>query len=55
VRRPDGFNFTQDEQDAMLLKWPQPVIPAYHWKVREAFNPNHLGGSYYRTLTPSKV
>jgi hypothetical protein len=55
VRRPDGFNYTQDEQDAMLLKWPQPIIPAYHWKVREAFNPNHLGGSYYRTLTPSKL
>jgi hypothetical protein len=55
VRRPDGFNYTQDEQDAMLLKWPQPIVPAYHWKVREAFNPNHLGGSYYRTLTPTKV
>jgi glycolate oxidase len=55
VRRPDGFNYTQDEQDAFLLKWPQPIVPAYHWKVREAFNPNHLGGSYYRTLTPTKL
>jgi len=26
-----------------------------HYKVREAVNPKHLCGSYYRTLTPSKI
>ena len=24
----------------------------FQWKIREAFNPNHLTGSYYKTLTP---
>jgi len=55
VRRADGLNFTQEEHDAMYVNAPQPLFLAYQWKVREAFNPNHLGGSYYRTLTPSKI
>jgi hypothetical protein len=55
ARRPDGYNYTQEEHDAMFIKAPQPLIWAYQWKVREAVNPNHLGGSYYRTLSPEKL
>lgn len=55
LRRPDSYDYTQEEQDAMYINMPQPLVMAYQWKVREAINPNHLGGSYYRTLTPDKV
>ena len=55
ARKPDGYYFSQEEQDEMLLNLPQPLVAAYHWKVREALNPNRLGGSYYRTLTPDRL
>jgi glycolate oxidase len=55
ARREDGYNYTQAEQDAMFSKLPQPLTAIYQYKVREAFNPNDLGGSYYRTLNPDKV
>jgi len=55
VRRPDAHDYTQEEHDAMYINMAQPQVMAYQWKIREAFNPNHLGGSYYRTLTPSKI
>lgn len=55
TRRGDGYNYTQEEHDALFEKMPQPLLMAYQYKIREAFDPNHLGGSYYRTLTPSKV
>jgi hypothetical protein len=54
-RREDAYNYTQEEHDAFFVKMAQPHVMAYQWKIREAFNPNHLGGSYYRTLTPEKV
>jgi len=54
-RREDSYNYTQEEHDSFYVKMAQPHVMAYQWKVREAFNPNHLGGSYYRTLTPDKV
>ncbi len=52
ARRPDAYDYTQEEHDAMYEKLPQPLVPEYQWKVREAFNPKHLTGSYYRTKTP---
>jgi glycolate oxidase len=52
VRRPDSYNYTQEEHDAFYSKLPQPELAEYQWKVREAFNPNHLTGSYYKTLSP---
>ena len=55
VRREDGYWFTQEEHDAMFAKLPQPLVTAYQYKVREAINPKNLCGSYYRTLTPSKL
>lgn len=55
LRREDGYGFTQEEHDAMYEKLPQPLVTAYQYKVREAINPKHLCGSYYRTLTPSKI
>nr|WP_320132684.1 FAD-binding oxidoreductase [uncultured Holophaga sp.] len=55
IRRPDGFDYTQEQHDNMYVNAPQPLVFAYQYKVREAINPRHLGGSYYRTLTPSKI
>jgi hypothetical protein len=55
VRKEDGYNFSQEEHDAMYVKLPQPLVTVYQYKVREAINPNNLCGSYYRTLTPSKL
>jgi hypothetical protein len=55
ARNPRGYDYSQEEQDAMFLKAPQPHVMAYQWKVREAFNPNHLTGTYYRTLDPKKL
>jgi hypothetical protein len=55
VRHENGYWFTQEEHDAEFAKLPQPLVTAYQYKVREAINPKHLCGSYYRTLTPSKL
>ncbi|MEI6101175.1 MAG: FAD-binding oxidoreductase [Eubacteriales bacterium] len=51
ARRPDGYYFTQEQQDEMFSKLPQPLVTYYQYRVREAFNPNNLCGSYYRTLS----
>lgn len=55
VRREDGRYFTQDEMNEMHSKLPQPMIAGYQFKIREAFNPNDLGGSYYRALDPAYI
>jgi len=55
VRKEDGYNFSQEEHDAMYIKLPQPLVTVYQYKVREAINPNNLCGSYYRTLNPDKL
>lgn len=55
ARRQDGYNYTQEEHDEIFVNLPQPHVTAYQWKVRKAFNPNNLGGSYYRTLSPDKL
>jgi hypothetical protein len=52
ARRPDGYYYSQEEQNEMFSKLPQPLVAVYQYKVREAFNPNNLCGSYYRTLSP---
>ena len=52
VRKPDGYSYSQEEHDAFYSKLPQPSLAMYPWKIRETFNPNHLTGTYYRTLTP---
>jgi len=52
VRKNDGYSYTQEEHDAFYSKIAQPALATYQWKIREAFNPNHLTGSYYKTLTP---
>ena len=36
----------------MFSKLPQPRVTAYQFRVREAFNPNNLATSYYRTCDP---
>jgi len=52
ARKNDGYNYNQEEHDGFYSKLPQPALASYQWKIREAFNPNHLTGSYYKTLTP---
>jgi len=52
VRKNDGYCYSQEEHDAFYSKIPQPALATYQWKIREAFNPNHLTNSYYKTLTP---
>jgi len=52
ARKNDGYCYTQEEQDAMFSNLPQPALAIFPWKIREAFNPNHLTNSYLRTLTP---
>ncbi|MBQ5951587.1 MAG: FAD-binding oxidoreductase [Lachnospiraceae bacterium] len=54
-RRPDGYDRSQEELNKMFQYAPQPGVFTYQWKVREAFNPNHLTGTYYKTLEPSAV
>jgi len=52
ARKNSGYNYSQEEQDAMFKDIPQTALATYQWKIREAFNPNHLTGSYYKTMTP---
>jgi hypothetical protein len=54
ARRPDGYYFSQAEQDDMFSKLAQPLVTYYQYQVREAFNPNNLCGSYYRTLSTDR-
>jgi hypothetical protein len=55
TRDRSGYDVSQEYHDSIYSKTPQPVVWQYQWKIREAFNPNHLWGTYYRTLTPSDV
>jgi glycolate oxidase len=54
TRQPDGYDYTQEQHDGFYGKIAQPALAEYQWKIREAFNPNHLTGSYYKTLTPGE-
>ena len=51
-RREDGYSYTQDEHNEIFAKAAHPEPQLFQWKIREAFNPNHLGSSYYETLDP---
>lgn len=52
ARDPHGYAVTPDVQEPGLARSAQPHAFEYQWRIREAFNPNHLGDSYYRTLQP---
>jgi hypothetical protein len=54
-RREDGYYYTQEQQNEMFSRLPQPLTAIYQYKVRKAFNPNNLCGSYYRTLDPASL
>lgn len=51
ARRPDSYNYTREEHDAMYAKLPQPEPPYYQYRMWQAFNPNNLCTTYYRTLS----
>jgi len=55
ARRADGNYYTQEEHNQIFKKMPQPGVAIYQYKVREAFNPNNLCGTYYRTLDPASL
>lgn len=52
ARREDGYYYTQEQQNQMFSGLPQPLVTEYQYKVKKAFNPLDLCGSYYRTLDP---
>jgi hypothetical protein len=54
ARQMNGYDYSQEQHDALYTKIAQPALAEYQWKIREAFNPNHLTGSYYKTLTPKE-
>jgi len=51
----DGYEISQEGQNALYSANPQPLGMTYQWKIREALNPNHLTDSYWRTLDPALV
>ena len=53
-RDPKGYAVKEEIQQERLAKSPQPQSAIYQWKIREAFNPNHLGDSYYQVLKPKE-
>lgn len=54
-RRPDGYSRSQEELNQMFKFAPQPGVFTYQWKIKHAFNPKGLTGSYYKTLHPDAV
>ncbi len=54
-RKKDGYSYSDEELYAIFRDRPQPAPYIYQWKIREAFNPNHLGGSYYPVLDPKAL
>jgi len=52
VRKMNGYNYTQEEQNEMFKKAAQPWVFIYQYKIRELINPKNLCGSYVRTLDP---
>ncbi len=51
-RKPTGYYYTQEEHNKMFCNAPNPLSFLYQFKMRDAFNPNRLNGSYYATLDP---
>ena len=54
-RRPDGFARSQEEHNEMFSKIPGTNFFVYQWMVREKFNPNKIGYSYYHTCDPEYI
>jgi glycolate oxidase len=52
ARREDGYYYTQDQHNEILATLPQPLVAAYQYQIREAFNPLNLNGTYLRALDP---
>ncbi len=51
-RKSTGYYYTPEEHDKMFVNNPNPLPFIYQFKMRDAFNPNRLNGSYYATLDP---
>lgn len=54
-RRPDGYAFTREEQDALFAAAPCFEHFLYQWKIMTCVNPNRLDNGYYFTLDPKAV
>jgi hypothetical protein len=46
----DGKATRKEERERILSSTPQPAVFRYQRKIKEAFDPNDLGDSYYLTL-----
>ncbi len=55
MRRPDGYSWSQEDHNERFKKAAQPAPYIYQWKIRDVFNPNRLGTSYYHTLDPEAL
>ena len=51
-RKSDGYYYTPEEHNKMFVNNPSPLPFIYQFKMRDAFNPKRLNGSYYATLDP---
>jgi glycolate oxidase len=49
-RGPDGKATQKKERERILSSAPQPAVFHYQRKIKEAFDPNDLGDSYYLTI-----
>lgn len=54
-RRPDGYSYTREEQNALFAAAPCYEHFLYQWKIMESVNPNRLDNGYYFTLDPKYV
>jgi len=54
ARGPNGRTTPKEVRDRIFLASAQPQAFRYQRKIREAFNPNKIGDSYYRELDEPK-
>ena len=54
ARWTDGKATPKDIRDKLLLASAQPHVFRYQRKIKETFDPNDLGDTYYRTLEETK-
>ena len=53
-RGSDGWALPKEMREKMLSASPQPGVFNYQWQIRQIFDPNDLGDTYYKTLEPKK-
>ncbi len=54
ARGADGMATSKEERERWLSGGAQPEVLYYQRKIKETFDPNDLGDTYYRTLGEPK-